>query len=111
MTNLNEQTEKSPSADVSGSRQEPVVMCDYKAVIVKWVDSFGCGSAWEEIEAIKVSQQYCYSIGLAVKQTDDVIVIVPHISPENEKNGALRSGCGDMTIPMVAVVSINQLYT
>ena len=64
-----------------------------------------------EIEDIKVSPHYCYSIGLLVKQTDDVVVIVPHMSPENSENGAVRSGCGDMTIPMASVKSIDQLYT
>jgi hypothetical protein len=88
-----------------------VVMCEYPLVLIKWVDSYGCGSAWGCTEDLEPRPHYCYSVGWIVKETKDVVVVVPHFSPKNDRIEAVESGCGDMTIPRVAIVEQTKLNT
>ncbi len=78
-------------------------------MLVEWVDSYGCSSSWEEIgepfDAPTV--MICRSVGWLVHDGDDCKVLVPHVAEVGA--GALRQGCGDMTIPTVAVVRIEDL--
>lgn len=81
----------------------------YKLVAVEWVDSYGCGAEWEEMPVRAPSAHHCYSVGWMTAKTKDVVVIVPHISPENAEIGGNEQGCGDMTIPRCAVRKIVNL--
>lgn len=76
----------------------------FNLVYVKWIDSYGCGSVWEPISEVNPVPHYCHSIGWNVKENNEVIVLVPHLSMLNEKIGSVDSGCGDMTIPIVSIV-------
>lgn len=76
----------------------------YDLIYVEWVDSYGCGSQWGVIPDKDPVSHYCYSVGWAVKESVDALVLVPHISPRNEDIEAEESGCGDMTIPIVSIV-------
>jgi len=84
-------------------------MDKYKIVLVEWTDSYGCSSGWEETEDLKIIPHHCYSVGYLVKENDEVIVLVPHLSPENKETNATEQGCGDMTIPRVAIKNISFL--
>ena len=75
----------------------------YKLVKIQWADSYGCSSTWEKIESSEPLSRYCYSVGWVTSESDEAIVITPHLSPENEEIGAIESGCGDMTIPKCSI--------
>ena len=77
----------------------------YKLVYVKWVDSYGCGHAWGEISDISPAPHYCHSVGWIVSESDECIVVVPHLSPAHDEIGAVENGCGDMTIPKVSIIN------
>ncbi len=49
----------------------------------------------------------CHSIGWITSKSKRVIVLVPHIA--QNKDLEIRQGCGDMTIPLVAVRKIKRL--
>lgn len=82
---------------------------DYNLVKVVWVDSYGCGSAWEPLSSLKAMKHECVSVGYIVKDNGQCLVVVPHISPENVVLAVDEQGCGEMIIPKVAVVSIQHL--
>ncbi len=84
-------------------------MIEFKLVYIRWVDSFGVGSVWEELNDIKDEAHCCYSVGWLVGDGDNVKVLVPHISPKNESLGCNLTGCGDMAIPVSAIVEIKYL--
>ena len=75
----------------------------YPLVVVKWVDSYGCGSQWGEIPDSEPGAHYCYSVGWLVRESVDAILLVPHISPNNDSIGSVEHGCGDMVIPRSAI--------
>ena len=79
-----------------------------KLVLIEWMDSFGCSSQWQQIEDCKPQALRCKSVGWLIYDGDDCKLVVPHISdPEHES--ARMQGCGDMTIPTKAVISIQEL--
>jgi len=83
----------------------------YNLVLVKWVDSHGCTSNWGTIPDTSPSAHYCYSVGWLVAESDDCMVIIPHISPECEEINADEQGCGEMTIPKTSVKKITNIKT
>ena len=81
-------------------------MPPYPLVFVRWLDSYGCSSEWSEISnADEPVSHECLSVGWLVQETSEVIVLVPHYSPAHKRIGAEEQGCGDMTIPKVAIKS------
>lgn len=75
-----------------------------KLVLVEWIDSYGCGTNWETVDdMMAITPHYCKSVGWIVKETDEMILVVPHISPDNGDIGAKLSGCGDMAIPVCSI--------
>lgn len=80
-----------------------------KLVKVEWVDSFGVGSTWQSTSNASDEKHTCISVGYLVKDGENVKVIVPHLSPANEIIGAEEQGCGDMAIPVSAIVRIVEL--
>jgi len=77
--------------------------------MIEWIDSHR-GQDWKNIENIKESCEllYCKSVGWLVSENSKCKTIVPHIS--GEKNGNIMlQGCGDLTIPLKAIVKIRVL--
>ncbi len=79
----------------------------YDLVKVEWFDSYGCHSSWLETRdlAKKAGPHVCFSVGWLIEDNQDVIVIVPHLSPANDEIDAEEQGSGDMTIPKVSIIS------
>ncbi len=82
---------------------------DYKLVHVKWRDSYGCSSHWNDIPDRFPAEQFCYSVGWLAREDSNGVVIIPHISPENKEIDATEQGCGEMTIPRTAIVEITEI--
>jgi len=82
---------------------------NYRLVLIRWVDSYGCGAVWNELESAKAFLHECVSVGWIVKDSADAVVVVPHLSPQCDDIGAEEQGCGDMTIPICAIRSIEDV--
>jgi hypothetical protein len=80
----------------------------YRLVLIEWVDSYGCSPSWAEISEIEPKSLHCFSVGWLVHDDEKHKVIVPHFA-DGEQAGITLQGCGDMSIPTVAVVSIKDL--
>lgn len=78
-----------------------------RLVLVEWLDSFGCSSAWTRLEATDPHPVICRSVGWLLHDGDDCKVVVPHVV--EERAGVDAQGCGDMTIPSRAVLSMVDL--
>ena len=82
---------------------------NYKLVLIEWVDSYGVGSQWESLDNIQDEQHINYSAGWLIGNGKNVKVIVPHIQPEHPEIDAELMGCGDMAIPVQAIIKISEL--
>lgn len=82
---------------------------NYKLTFVKWADSYGCSSSWESIHEHPPIPHYCYSVGWLVRESEEFVVIIPHISPENDGIGSDELGCGDMTIPKCSITIMKHI--
>jgi len=77
-------------------------------ILCEWEDSYGCSPQWQIISSDeKPRGMICKSVGWLIRKSKRHMVIVPHISEANEI--AERQGCGDMTIPIAAVVKLKIL--
>jgi hypothetical protein len=74
-----------------------------RLVLVEWLDSYGCSPNWQPLGSVKAEPMVCKSVGWLLHEDDRYKVIVPHISEGTEQ------GCGDMTIPTAAIVSMREL--
>lgn len=78
-----------------------------KMVRVEWVDSSSVHStAWGDIEeaingGLRMIERPCVSVGFLVSETEDALVLVPHLSGWPLEVDDV--GSGDMTIPKSAV--------
>lgn len=81
----------------------------HQLVHITWKDSYGCGHEWSTLEDAVVEPHYAQSVGWLVKENDEAVLIVPHVSPRHEDIGAREQGCGDMTIPKCSIVEMKQL--
>ena len=72
-----------------------------RLVLIEWVDAVGCSSSWEELSDIDPKPVACRSVGWLLHDGESTKVIVPHVT-EKHPNAEAR-GCGDMTIPTIAV--------
>jgi hypothetical protein len=82
-----------------------------RLVIVEWLDSFGCWANWQPMnldESPSPEPILCRSVGWLAYDGKKCKVIVPHIS-EDDPTQSKRQGCGDMTIPTKAIISISSL--
>ena len=70
--------------------------------LVEWVDSYGCSSTWESVENCRAKPLLCRSVGWIVHRDKNCVVIVPHMTNDDET--ATKQGCGDMTIPTAAIL-------
>ena len=72
--------------------------------LITWVDSYGCSTEWTPIDDIKNDKPLtCKSVGYVVSESPIYITIVPHLTDYNDVSG--EQGCGDMTIPKVAILA------
>lgn len=69
---------------------------------IEWVDSFGCGSAWHDINEAKCIAHLCTSIGFVVSENDHALLIAPHFAPKNEEKN-WTSVVGEMSIPKCCI--------
>ena len=72
--------------------------------IIKWIDSYNSFDVWAPIsEMEELRNMICVSVGWIEKETNDNIIVIPHISDiENKKNKGYA--CGAMIIPKVAIL-------
>ena len=82
-------------------------------VLVDWVDSFGCSSNWQPLRVDDLNDDppepvVCHSVGWLAHNGKDCKVVIPHVS-EIEPRKNVKQGCGDMTIPTKAILSITPL--
>lgn len=73
----------------------------HRLVYVQWLDSFGCSSSWQPTKIESCSPMVCHSVGWLLFDSPECKVIVPHLAD--------RQGCGDMTIPTVAITKMVDL--
>lgn len=80
-----------------------------KLVLVDWLDAHS-GRGWQTVEQLERAAEplRCQSVGWLLKNTKECAVIVPHISGAGDKRQML-TGCGDLTIPQVAITKITTL--
>ena len=83
-------------------------MADFRLVQVEWVDSYGAGQSWQEMDELEPKLLVVKSAGWLVHESKDLIVLVPHIS-ERLSVSVPSQGCGEMTIPKSAIKSIVSL--
>jgi len=74
-----------------------------RLVLVEWLDSYGCSANWQPLGSVKAEPMVCKSVGWLLHEDERYKVIVPHISDGTDQ------GCGDMTIPTAAIVSMRDL--
>jgi len=80
-----------------------------RLVLVRWVDSFGVSSNWREIGECAPDVLTCQSVGWLLHDAADCKVIVPHLAGSEPDAATAEQGCGDMTIPTAAILSIVEL--
>ena len=73
-----------------------------RLVFVEWVDSVQ-GDGWEPLKEVSTDDLRFHSVGWLVLETEDRCVLVPHISADK------KQGCGIMTIPTRAIISMRDL--
>ncbi|MCM1516252.1 MAG: hypothetical protein NC080_07580 [Paraprevotella sp.] len=71
---------------------------------IEWKDTFGCPEGWEFADSFEPKVATVQSVGFVWKETDEYIVLVPHISGEERKQLA-----GHITIPRTQIVSRTKL--
>lgn len=78
------------------------------AVFIEWEDSYGCSSDWQNLPVGGTSEtMICRSVGWILRRSRRNVTIVPHMA-QNERLG-VDQGCGDMVIPLAAIVRVVQL--
>jgi len=71
---------------------------------IEWVDSRGTHGSWTELSSMDTSYCIINSVGFILKETDDLIHLVPHVSYDSDQ------GCGDMVIPKVCITKRESFY-
>jgi hypothetical protein len=75
-----------------------------KLVLIKWVDSYSVCESWNFIKEIaEPANVECVSVGFVIKENTDNILILPHISGDNE------AGRGGICIPKISITQIKEL--
>jgi hypothetical protein len=82
-----------------------------KIAKVEWLDSVGAGSSWTPLSVLREvpNNATCTSVGYILRYDEESITIIPHIYGSDEKLGLEESGCGEMTIPSIAIVNMTIL--
>lgn len=77
----------------------------YDLELIEWFDSMCIGDGWQSMsraDAITRPFIIC-SAGWVVNESDDVIMIAPHVAPPDEQTESIYQASGMMAIPKVAV--------
>ena len=69
-------------------------------VLVEWVDARGVGTDWKPVSEMREGLCSAHSLGFLVHETDDYVVILPHLLDEGANPD---QGVGEMNIPKKAV--------
>ena len=77
---------------------------EQRAVLVEWRDSHAI-AGWQELADIDAAPVRAWSMGWIVAETDDAIVLAPHLAEE----GVPAQGNGMMVIPKGAVISTQEI--
>ena len=78
-------------------------MCS-KIVLIEWVDSYSVYEQWDFLKGLKEPEIIkCKSVGFIVNETEESILIMPHISGDNE------AGKGGICIPKIAIIKRTEL--
>ncbi len=80
-----------------------------KLVVVEWLDSHQ-GRGWEDVEDLeeKVEPLSCRSVGWVLKETDEALMLVPHIAGQ-QSTKIIVQGTGDLVIPKCAISKIKTI--
>lgn len=73
---------------------------------VKWMDSRGVSASWVFVDQVEHEACILHTVGAILKETEDVITIVPHFEL---KDGKIDQLCGEMTIPKVAIIKTEKI--
>jgi len=82
---------------------------DLKLVYVEWEDSCGAQARWQYLSESGSSRVLCRSVGWLVYDGKDCKRIVPHIAYHADDSERSEQGCGDMTIPTSAVLTLKTI--
>jgi hypothetical protein len=75
-----------------------------KIVLIEWVDSYSVYEQWDFLKDLKEPEiMKCKSVGFIVKETNESILIMPHISGDNE------AGKGGICIPKLSIIKRTEL--
>ena len=78
-------------------------MCS-KIALIEWVDTYSVYEQWDFLKDLKEPEIIkCKSVGFIVKETEESILIMPHISGDNE------AGKGGICIPKLAIIKRTEL--
>lgn len=77
-----------------------------KIELIKWVDTFGCPPGWEFEDELEYKVTEVTSVGFIRKETDTVVVLVPHISGAERKQIA-----GYICIPRKQIISRQTIFS
>ncbi len=72
-------------------------------VYIEWIDSRGVSASWDHLESLDSELCTIKSVGWVLKQTEDLIHIVPHLGHDPDQ------GCGDMVIPTNCIIKKRNL--
>lgn len=76
-------------------------MTEHQLVFVKWHDAKGVSDTWQFLkDAAEPAPAVMESVGWVIQENDDVIVIAPHMSTDEDSS----QYCGEMQIPKVAIL-------
>lgn len=80
-----------------------------KLVLIEWIDSHA-GRGWRDYGTFQTVAEpmFCQSVGWLAIDRADCKVIVPHLGGEERGDRRLQ-GCGDITIPTIAIKKITVL--
>lgn len=71
-----------------------------KIEVIKWVDTFGCPQGWEFEDELECKAVEVTSVGFVYKESDSMVVLVPHRSSAERPQVA-----GYIGIPVRHIIS------
>ncbi|MCM1513357.1 MAG: hypothetical protein NC112_09680 [Oxalobacter formigenes] len=77
-----------------------------KVELIKWIDTFGCPLGWEFEDEFETKTTKVRSVGFVLKETEEFIVLVPHISGSERRQLA-----GHISIPRQQIISRTIIFS
>lgn len=77
-----------------------------KVELIKWVDTYGCPQGWEFEDELEYKTTEVTSVGFVRKETDSIVVLVPHISGAERPQVA-----GHICIPRKQIISRQTIFS